>query len=52
MRVDQRAHLLGHEVVDPDGDPVATGLVDERGGLLDRLRPVHLRSLGRRWFGR
>ena len=42
---DQRAHLLGHEVVDLDRDAAAAGRVDERGGLLDRLRPVHLRPL-------
>ena len=41
----QRAHLLGHEMVDPDCDPTATGLVHERRGLFDRLGSVHFRSL-------
>ena len=43
---DERAHLVGHEVVDLDRDAAAAGVVDELGGLFDRLGPVHLRSLG------
>ena len=42
----QRGHLLGHEMVDLDRDPLSAGLIDERSGLLDRLRSVHFRSLG------
>ena len=34
-----------HEVVDLDRDPASAGRVDQRGGLLDRLGPVHLRAL-------
>ena len=42
--LDERAHLLGLEVVDPDGDPAPARRVDERGGLLDRLGTVVLRA--------
>ena len=38
--LDQRPHLLGHEVVDPHGDAPAARRGDQLGGLLDRLRPV------------
>ena len=41
----ERAHLVGDEVVDLDGDAAAARRVDERRGLLDRLGPVHLRAL-------
>ena len=43
--LDERRHLLRLEVVDLHGDALPAGLVDELGRLLDRLRPVHLRSL-------
>ena len=42
----QRRHLVGDEVVDLDRDAAAARGVDQLGGLLDRLRPVHLRPLG------
>ncbi len=42
----QRMHLVGHEMINLDRDPAAAGLIDEGSGLLDRLGPVHLRSLG------
>ena len=42
----QRANLVGHEMVDLDRDPAAAGLIHESRSLFDRLRPVHLRSLG------
>ena len=43
--VDERAHLVGDEVVHLDGDAVTAGRVHELGRLFDRLRPVHLRAL-------
>ena len=43
--IDERLDLVGHEVVDRDGDPPPAGGVDQLGRLLDRLRPVHLRAL-------
>ena len=42
----ERANLLGHEMIDRHRDTAASGLRHERRGLFDRLRPVHLRSLG------
>ena len=42
--LDERAHLSGHEVIDPHRDAATAGLVDQRGRLLDRLGPVHLRA--------
>ena len=42
----QGGHLVGDEMVHPDRDPAAAGLFHESRGLLDRLRPVHLRSCG------
>jgi hypothetical protein len=41
--VDQGPDLLGVQMIHRYGDPVTTGLVDQGRGLLDRLRPVHLR---------
>ena len=43
--LDQRRDLVGHEVVDAHRDAAPAGRVDELGGLLDRLGPVHLRAL-------
>ena len=40
---DEALHLRGHEVIDLHRDAAATGRVHQLGGLLDRLRPVHLR---------
>ena len=42
--LDERLDLRRLEVVDRDRDPVAAGGVHELGGLLDRLRPVVLRT--------
>jgi hypothetical protein len=42
----QRVHLLGPQMVAPDRDPAAACLVHQGRGLLDRLRPVQLRTLG------
>jgi hypothetical protein len=42
----QRAHLVGHEMVNLDRDPAAASLIHESCGLFNRLRPVHFRSLG------
>jgi hypothetical protein len=38
---DQRAHLVGHEMVYLDRDPAAAGPIHESRSLFDRLRPVH-----------
>ena len=43
---DQVADLLGHQVVDLNGDAGAAGRGDQLGGLLDGLRPVHLGAAG------
>jgi hypothetical protein len=42
---DERANLLGHEMIDLDRYAAPSGLLHKRRGFLDRLRPVHLRSL-------
>ncbi len=43
---DQRANLVGHQVIDRDGDPSSARLGHERSGFFDRLRPIHFRALG------
>ena len=45
IRSTSAATSLGFQVVDLDRDPVPAGRVDQLGGLLDRLGPVHLRAL-------
>jgi hypothetical protein len=39
------AYLVGDEMIDLDRDSVAASLVHESRGLLDGLRPIHLRPL-------
>ena len=43
--LDERRHLLGHEVVDLDRDARPPAASTSAGRLLDRLGPVHLRAL-------
>jgi hypothetical protein len=45
---DQRAHLVGHEMVNLDGDPAPARLIHKMCGLFDRFWPIHFRSLGSR----
>jgi hypothetical protein len=39
---DQRADLVGDEMIDSNSDATPSGRIDESGGLLNRFRAIHL----------